>query len=268
MRNLSIALLVSQHHEHHKQAAEWFGAGLRRHGLNFEVADYHALPDCDLAVFWAHRPPIIQHQRDAGRHYLCLERGFVGDRMHWISAGLNGLNGRATWLDCQDDGNRWRLYHGHHLRDWREGGEYAVIMGQVPGDAALNGISYQRWLNKTSEQLFEAGYEVRFRPHPLAPGSYAPAPIIEGELYEVLDRAAVVATLNSTSGVDAALYGVPVIAFDEGSMAWDVASRALPPVRPDRAAWAHRLAWAQWSPGEIANGVAWSYLRELIEENL
>ena len=74
-----------------------------------------------------------------------------------------------------------------------------------------------------------------------------------------------VVTLNSNSGVDAALAGVPVIAFDEGSMAWPVAGHkpqdAIHPPRPDRLRWAAELAWCQWTDREFETGECWEHLR-------
>jgi hypothetical protein len=78
-----------------------------------------------------------------------------------------------------------------------------------------------------------------------------------------LAEAVVAVTFNSTAGVEAALAGTPVIACDEGSMAWDVAAHGVAKIghRPDRTGWAHRLAWCQFSPEEIRNGFAFDVLR-------
>jgi hypothetical protein len=67
--------------------------------------------------------------------------------------------------------------------------------------------------------------------------------------------AGLVVTFNSNTGVDAALFGRPVIAMDEGSMAWPVAGHQVTEiVMPDRSAWAARLAWCQWTMDEMRSG--------------
>jgi hypothetical protein len=83
-----------------------------------------------------------------------------------------------------------------------------------------------------------------------------------GNLAEALAGAAFAVTWNSNSGVDAAMAGVPVVAMDEGSMAWPVAAHDLGavPRLPERRPWAAQLAWCQWRPEEIADGTAWEAL--------
>jgi len=77
-----------------------------------------------------------------------------------------------------------------------------------------------------------------------------------------LEAARYAVTFNSNSGVDAALAGVPVVAMDEGSMAWQVAGHRIGEiVFPDREKWAHDLAFAQWDVEEITSGEAWEHLR-------
>jgi predicted transcriptional regulator len=50
-------------------------------------------------------------------------------------------------------------------------------------------------------------------------------------------------------------------------MAWDVTTHDLksPPIRPLREAWAHDLAWTQWTLHEIAEGDAWAAVGPLME---
>jgi hypothetical protein len=71
-------------------------------------------------------------------------------------------------------------------------------------------------------------------------------------------------TFNSNSGVEAALAGVPVFAFDEGSMVWEIANKTFDaidnPQRPDRTQWLADLSYAQWTPREMREGKAWRHL--------
>jgi hypothetical protein len=56
-----------------------------------------------------------------------------------------------------------------------------------------------------------------------------------------------------------------VFAGSRASMAWPVANtdlkRVEKPELPDRTAWAHALAYAQWNAWELREGVAWARLR-------
>jgi len=73
-----------------------------------------------------------------------------------------------------------------------------------------------------------------------------------------------VVTFNSNSGVEALLQGVPVLAFDEGSMVWSLCNRSLSdiesPSLPDRAQWLNDLSYAQWTLAEMKEGLAWKHL--------
>ena len=77
---------------------------------------------------------------------------------------------------------------------------------------------------------------------------------LDSTLDEALDKAGLVVTYNSNSGVDAVLAGVPTYAADPGSMVWDVSSREFLPTTPDRAIWSQRMSFTQWLPDEIEKG--------------
>lgn len=82
-------------------------------------------------------------------------------------------------------------------------------------------------------------------------------------LAQAFKRFSHVITWNSNTAVEAVIAGVPAVAVDRGSMAWDVSGRdvnAAPP-RPDRRAWADRLTWCQWTAQELADGTAWEAVR-------
>jgi hypothetical protein len=123
------------------------------------------------------------------------------------------------------------------------------------------------WYARAAMQAQNA-YElpVKFRPHPKAiEKGFRHAPIgtqpCAGTLGDALDRAAVAVTWNSNAGVDAVLAGVPLVTMDDGSMAREVSSHRIGALaRPDRTAWAHRLAWKQWTIAEIMSGAALEHL--------
>lgn len=200
--------------------------------------------------------------RSIGHEVLVAERGYVGDRFSWTSLAWNGLNGRGQFPDApQDGGARYRKHHAP-FKPWREGPGYALIVGQVPGDASLQGKDLEPWYREQAKLAIDAGLEPVFRQHPVAAKKgfrQGPKGLRQdkGPLEDALAGAAVVLTYNSNTGVDALLAGVPVVADNEGSMAWPLASKSLSNlVRPERAHWAHDLAWKQWLLSEIADGTA------------
>ncbi len=245
-----------------------FVAGLRKHRIEPEERRAGDWRVSDLAVVWAHRDTALHDiQRDAENHYLVLERGYVGDlenRRRWTSIGYDGLNGRADFCNADVGTTRWKKHFAGFMQPWRGGGDYALLMGQVRGDASLAGVDIVAWYAEAAQALVEFGWTVMFRPHPRDPtaapdGAYA----LLGSLEGALSGAGLCITWNSTSGVDAVLSGVATIAIDRGSMAWEVALHEMVSgmVRPDRAAWAARLAWTMWSDDEISGGEAWEHLK-------
>lgn len=267
-------IVVYRHDLDH--AREWenaFIAGLNRHNVIAEVRDLADVVPCDLAVFWGHRhQDIIDAQRRAGARYLVMERGYLGDRMAWTSLGFNGLNGLAHFVTPETIPGIERfnkLFSRYVLPHRTNPGDYFLIMGQVPGDAALRGVDLRPWYLEAADFYRSRGARVLFRPHPLdSSGWHMGENLHKGTLQNGLGNAIAVVTWNSNSGVDAAAFGAPVIACDEGSMARAVAGHELTlyPPRPNRIPWAARLAWCQWSKDEIMRGDAWAHIGAGIDD--
>lgn len=249
-------------------------SGLAKHGIETEIVPKGFTPpkDAKFVVCWGWREG--KRLSDLGFETLVMERGYLGDRYHWTSLGWNGLNGRATWNEPADNGERFRKHFGHLVKPWKSARDgYALIMGQVRGDAALTEVIIDRWYLEAAKALSSRGFDVRFRPHPVAvergiAGSALMDRRIGGSLDEALAGASVCVTYNSNTGVDAALAGVPVIACDEGSMAWPVAAHGLfSELRtPSRDEWFRRMAWRQWTPEEISSGLAWDHVKEHLSD--
>lgn len=208
----------------------------------------------------------IKTQKQRGGEVCILERGYLGDRFKWTSVSFGGgLNGKGEFRGTLDDPARFRRHFGELMQPWRRQDGYALLIGQVPGDMSLAGADVVRWYRRTAGDLEAAGFDVRFRPHPVAEnrGLRVRVPGVKlatGTLQEALDGAAVCVTFNSNTGVDAVLAGVPTITADRGSMAWEVTTHSVAEgvITPDREAWAARLAWKQWTLDEMSSGECWA----------
>lgn len=270
-----MKVAISVNHAIHQQShGEAFRKGFERHGITAEFTPGDVpIADADLHVTWSiKRPRIFDWRKQTGRHVLVAERGHVGDRMRLTSCGWNGLGRRGRYAKAMDGGARWQQW-AHLMQPWKQGGSYALLIGQVPGDASLYGLTqgFPAWAQEQTDALRAMGYEVVFRPHPLSvkcgyrfcPTGARSRP---GTLSEALADAALCITYNSTTGVESVLAGVPTVTLDEGAMAFDVAGHKLgEAVRPDRTAWSHDLAWTQFSLPEIASGFAWESLAPIME---
>jgi hypothetical protein len=238
---------------------EAFCEGLKRKGWSAELSTEPQ--PCDLLVMWGiRRQDIIARQKAAGGAVCILERGYLGDRFAWTSVSFGGgLNGRGEFRGHHQDASRFHKHFGALMQPWQTGGGYALLIGQVPGDQSIRNVNIDAWYQQSAAALKAAGWtDVRFRPHPKAstlPRGPSGIPVIGGTLATAMAGAGVVMTFNSNTGVEAALFGRPVVAMDRGSMAWDVAGHQVTEiVTPDRSSWAARLAWCQFSRDEIETG--------------
>lgn len=260
------------------QAADAFAEGLRRHGIEAVRRSPHENPiDCDLAVMWSNRFKNIQaHQRKAGKRYLIMERGYLGNREQWVSLGYDGLNGNADFVNKDVPSDRWDTYWKSRLGRSRSplSGCYILVIGQVPGDSSLEDLpgSFQASFTEICNEArreFGSRLPVFWRPHPLClvrgsawtPEGFVTQPP-ETNLWAALANASGVITWNSTTGVESVLQGVPTIALSKGSMVYDIAqNRMVLEKLTNRNEWGRKIAYAQWTYKEIGCGDAWEHLK-------
>ncbi len=262
-----IDIVAQSTSSHQTKAATALLSGLRKHGIAGRVVKNSQAVRSEFVACWGWRQG--RFHRANGRQVLVMERAYLADRMHWLSLGWNGLNGRATFPKVADGGARWRKHFDGMLQPWRKKDGYALLLGQVPSDQAVKPYTdFRVWLNLTAYRLIAKGYEVKFRPHPGAPNVVcAHGSRSVGSLQDAFAGAAFAVTFNSNSGVDAVVAGIPTVTLDVGAMAYAVSSHDLlhPITTPDREAWAYNMAFTQWLPEEIAAGEAWEHLRSFVQ---
>lgn len=243
-----------------------FAEGLIAHGHEVQVEDAEPPADIfDFVVWWGDKaPPIIRDNYPR----LILEAGFINgrsgdyvtDRLQFVSAGWNGLHGRADPGPLDRPPNRW-LALGEALLPWRRDGAYFLVCDQHPGDSCAPGESvWWSELDQWSRPDLGSPLPIVYRPHPLLAPNLRP-------LARSLSRAAICITWSSTCAIQAVLMGVPTIALDRGSMAWPVTSHGFDEAAylGDRSQWAYNLAYRQWTHEELADGSAWEYMKYGIE---
>ena len=246
------------------EVGQAFAKGLQAHGVQCR---FTAEPTSEYVAGWGWRRLMPYYKQ--GRQCIVLERGYIGNRSKWFSIGWNGLNGRADFLNKDVPDDRWLDKFEPMLHAWREGGDYILLCGQVPGDMSLQGKDINSTYPKIAETL-QRFYKmpVVYRPHPEAVKKgkgYAELRGFETSRHEriedAIDQAALVWSYNSNSGVDAVMRGCPTAALDHGSMAWEVATRGIGAAsRPCRNDWGRKMAYTQWTVEEIAAGVAWEHI--------
>ena len=251
----------SAHQQEHQAA---ISEGLRKFGI--DPVKSIAGSSSNLVACWGWRNGKIL--RDLGHEVLVMERGYIGDRFAYSSLAWNGLNGLAEF-PALGEVSAERFDRVGKMMPWRAGGDYVLIMGQVPGDASLRGRNMVPWYEGVAVLAKDHyGLPVRFREHPKSKTRMRPRhtePCNAATIQESMSGAAVVITYNSNSAVDSLLYGVPTIAYDSGSMAWPVAAHKIGDCldEPNRQPWANKLAHKQWTLDEMASGEAIRYLLKM-----
>ena len=275
-----VGFFVPEDNELHRSVLEAFRAGVEQNGDKTFTAPLEAgWVDCDIAVTFG----IYKAQWERGKQvgtlmsameekqvpHIVLERGFI-QREDYFMAGIGGLNHRAEFHYEDADNQRLKLLNTQ-MADWKQTGERIIVCGQVPWDSSVQHISFETFIDGTIRQLSEyTDKEIVFRPHPQHPEAIAvghlPCTLSENNtLAEDLQDAFAVVTFNSNAAVEAVIAGVPVFAFDEGSMAWPIANSDLrkinDPDMPERQNWLEQVSYAQWNLEEMSAGLPWERLR-------
>lgn len=259
---MKTAKLFLANGDHQHQHRTWVAEGFKKVGWDVRYPADDNDVSTDLLVMWGwRRPDLVEKAEQAGIPIMVLERGHLHPRMEWTSIGFNGLGGMGTYCPAMDAGERFQKHWGHLVKEWKAEDGRVLVMGQRNGDASLHGLDFWSWARMTCWGYAERGFDVVYRPHPGANPFDIPSGIW-GEagvpIEEALERSSLCVTYTSTSGVEAALSGVPVVTCHPGAMARPVSSHGVmaDPVRPPREAWMRDLAWTQFTPEEIRNGFA------------
>lgn len=256
---MQFTVISSPRAPHQLQHQEALANGLRIWGME-PVLTHACRSTTKHVACWGWR--IGKALREQGHEVLVLERGYLGDRFKWTAICWNGLNGYGDFGTQPCDPSRFNS--NFKLQPWRTtDGKYVLILGQVPGDASLQGKDMMPWYTQKAQESKNAyGLPVVFRPHPNAVRKgYNQRPYgterRDCDLASALKDAHVALTFNSNSAVDAVTAGCPTLTVDKGSMAYDVTGHEIgQTIRPAREEWAYNLAWKQWRLDEIASGVA------------
>ena len=266
MENLKIQLVVTNF-KHHKFWMEKFSMGLDKHNIPHQVVEIVKARECDLVVGWGYR--VIDSVKHLSQNFLMAESTYLTPRLDntyfplTASFGFNGLNGRANFLNKDKDDSRWnKHFNDGRLQEWKKDGEYFLVTGQILADQALRHmtVSYDKIIENIPG-------EVIFCPHPRGNSRTVTKAPVSNEGFETLvKRAKAVVTINSNSGVDSVVSGVPVMCLDEGSMCWDICMKEYSELSnlqyPNRQKWLNELSWCQWFPEETSCGDTWDHLKQ------
>jgi len=229
-------------------ATEALLAGLRRIGISHELRSLNDAParTSDFALVWGHKHRVCTIARSCGFPLLVVERPFFGDR---------AKNYSLTWNWAHRLGIRPPPGDSHRpqptLDPWtkRDSGSI-VVFDQVPTDIMFQDVAGSEWAERVARDAERFWNRDAFvRPHPQVRQTCS--------LEQDLRSAWMGISYTSTAAVGCVAAGVPCVAVNPKSMAYDVCS-AYPQYRltPDREEWAHWLSWCQWNGSELEDGTA------------
>jgi hypothetical protein len=243
-----------------------FSAGFKAIGYKVALHDPRGDSNAgDVLAIWnrkGHFERIADRFEAAGGTVLVAENGYIGrddQGQQYYAIARHAHNGRGEWPT--GGGERWARL-GVQLKPWRADGEHILIcpnrhFGQAGGVMPAN------WEHEIARQIQRhTSRPVRIRPHPGHWKRLATHPDVT--LADDLRGAWAVVIWGSSAGVKALVAGIPVIRcapwWIAASAAGNDISHIANPPMPERLPVFERLAWAQWTMAEIADGTAFRAL--------
>ena len=239
-----------------------------------------------------------QYILDSNKPFLVAEAAVF--RRHMIHPPNPMAYHRYSWTSYyQDEGNycnhnspsdRWlriQKEQSIEIKDWKNNGEYILLVLQRPGDSSLNNLllkhgTYKQFIEYTLTQIKKhTDRPIRVRMHPLRQDRQLEAlkdfnvnissnthgsALLEGGdgLYEDLKNAYAVVGFNSNALTESICEGVPTFSMCASSMAWDCSNKDLKdlenPIMFERNQWLYNLGYCQWREDEIIRGDPWFHL--------
>jgi hypothetical protein len=207
----------------------------------------------------------------------------AADRRTYYQIGYDGIKSRAACYNAKSPANRWRAL-GVVIQPWRTYGQHILLLGQPKHGLSSQHLDIFHWYRDVVKTIRRHSSRlIVFRHHPRVAKSkrrleidqrqikkhlksldnlrFSRADRVEDDLRQALATV----SLTSNAAVTSVLCGVPTFAMDSGCMAYEVCNHDLAllekPQMPDRQQWCFDLAYAQWNPAEMREGLPWRHLK-------
>ncbi|MGV2105541.1 hypothetical protein ACQZ4X_05655 [Agrobacterium vitis] len=246
------------------------------HALRTAIAVQHKGPLLTVEVgFWGRETS----KRSFNWYHTLLghRRSLYKFKHNFYRIALDGsLPGEGDFCNANSPPDRWEQQSAAlniGLKPYRSAGEHVLIIGQIPGDAAMRGMDVRQWLVATARHVRRlTDRPIIVRPHPGMKNEDFAA--LEAELATVsglhlsglssltvvdeLARAHCTICYSSSFSLDSLLQGVPVITLSRFNIAAPICSKQIedvvdPPL-PEREQLFYDIAYAHWTLDEIRAG--------------
>lgn len=228
-----------------------------------DAAVFYGLSDKLDQVFKVYREQSTAVYIDLGYWQRRINNKYDG--YHKVS--VNNRHPTAYFQNRQHDAERFKRLD-IEIQPWKEGGSSVLLAGMSSKACWAEGLANEQW-ERNAAKMIRVGtpMPIYYRPKPTWTG----ARIINGthfqrniDLAQAFSDCHAVVTHHSNVAVDAILAGVPVFCVEGVAtpMACTDLRKIATPLRPDgREQWAADIAWTQFTPNEMANGLPWRVLR-------
>ena len=181
---------------------------------------------------------------------------------------------------------------GIEFKPWRKSGEHIVIAMQLSDDASLCDVNIFDWITRCVGLIRKHSKRpIIIKSHPMIYKNPKNSPVRDMEAselkrlakklrvsifesaeddsrFDVLENCWAVVCLTTGLAIDCVVKGIPTITTHPGNFMSPIQSRKMAeiesPKMPSREPWFNRLAYAQWSIEECADGTAWKHIREAL----
>jgi hypothetical protein len=266
-----------------KLIAEAMRDGFKRHGIPCTTATGLAVIEADICVAygWVHEQ-IFNRYRKAGGHYLYVDLGYwhrkPGGKQFagYHKVSLDGWCPLQTMLrNCPAD--RFNVLNVP-VKSMGTSGRHVVVAGMSAKSASDHGLGAESWERRAIATIKSASprfaSNIIYRPKP----SWKKSRRIEGAgicdinkpIDDVLEGAHMLVTHHSNAAIDALVNGVPI--YCEKGVGSVLSTARLEdvetpriPTDSERMALLHDIAYTQFTPMEMRDGVVWDQYREMIK---
>ncbi len=257
-----------------------------------QVYENKQAPDGDVAVIWSvlwqgrmrRYRDIWERYRKANKPVVVIEVGGIKRNETW-KIGINGINREADFANQDADSSRWNKF-STELKPWRQTGNNIIICGQHTNSHQWrNNLPMSKWFEQQIIDIRKyTDKPIIIRPHPrnhvtLDVKKFNNVEIVsprrdnktydDTDLAERLKSAWALVSYSSNPAMTAAINGIPVY-VSEASLSYEIGNTSFEninnPKMPDRQSWANKIAYTEWWPDEIEQGIPWQRIKKRLQE--
>ena len=257
-----------------------------------QVYENQHIQDGDVAVIWSvlwqgrmrKYKEIWDRYRNKNKPVIVIEVGGIKRNETW-KIGINGVNREADFANQDADAIRWKKFNTN-LLPWKQTGEDIIICGQHTNSHQWrNNPPMSTWFDQQITEIRKyTDRPIVIRPHPrnhvtLDIKKFKNVKVVspqrdnktydDTDLTERLKSAWALVSHSSNPAITAAMHGIPVY-VSESSLSYDIGNSSYEninnPKMPERQQWANKLAYTEWWPDEIEQGIPWQRIKKRLEE--